>query len=159
MTRMTIIFLLICGTCYADTLPNPAWTPGDVLPVTAEQVCVPGYSKTARNVSEETKKAVYKEYSQNSKQSPCPCEVDHLISLQLGGSNDIKNLWPQSYQGEWSARRKDALENHLHYLVCAGNVDLKVAQEIIARDWTKAYEMYGVKNIGNQGTVIAEAVQ
>jgi hypothetical protein len=24
-------------------------------------------------------------------------EIDYLISLELGGSNSIKNLWPESY--------------------------------------------------------------
>jgi 5-methylcytosine-specific restriction endonuclease McrA len=27
------------------------------------------------------------------------CEVDHLISIELGGSNDQHNLWPEPYQG------------------------------------------------------------
>jgi 5-methylcytosine-specific restriction endonuclease McrA len=27
---------------------------------------------------------------------PGAYEIDHLISISLGGSNDIKNLWPQT---------------------------------------------------------------
>jgi hypothetical protein len=42
---------------------------------------------------------------------PCPCEMDHLIPLSLGGSNRQKNLWPQSEITEpWNAHVKDKLE-------------------------------------------------
>jgi hypothetical protein len=40
--------------------------------------------------------------------------VDHLIPLELGGSNDIANLWPQSYVTVWNAHMKDRLENRLN---------------------------------------------
>ena len=40
------------------------------------------------------------------------CEIDHLISLELGGANDEKNLWPELYQGEiLNAYVKGQLEN------------------------------------------------
>lgn len=43
----------------ASLYPNPGLTPGDVFPgATAAQVCVPGYSKSVRNVSSEEKAAV-----------------------------------------------------------------------------------------------------
>ena len=51
---------------------------------------------------------------------PYQHEVDHLISLELGGSNAIRNLWPEPYAGRWGARTKDVLENRLHDLVCEG---------------------------------------
>ena len=37
---------------------------------------------------------------------------------------------------------KDALEDHLHGLVCGGKVDLATAQQDIARDWIAAYKKY-----------------
>ena len=56
----------------------------------------------------------------------CTCpyahEVDHLVSLELGGSNAIGNLWPEPYAGRWGARTKDVLENRLHELVCSGQL-------------------------------------
>ena len=69
-------------------------------------------------------------------------EVDHLISLELGGSNDTRNLWPESYYGIWGARVKDVLENRLHTLVCDGKVSLREAQYDISHNWIKAYCKY-----------------
>ena len=70
-------------------------------------------------------------------------EVDHLISLSLGGSNSQKNLWPESYLTEpWNAHTKDQLEYRLLTLVRAGKVDLHTAQQEMAQDWIAAYKKY-----------------
>jgi hypothetical protein len=70
-------------------------------------------------------------------------EVDHLISLSLGGSNSIRNLWPQSTKTTpWNSYVKDALERKLHNLVCAGQLDLKNAQSEMASNWIGAYRKY-----------------
>jgi hypothetical protein len=42
------------------------------------------------------------------------CEVDHLIPLELGGSNEMKNLWPQPDKRQPECVEKDQLENELH---------------------------------------------
>ena len=70
-------------------------------------------------------------------------ELDYLISPQLGGTEDISNLWPQpAASTEWNMRAKDALENRLHQLVCRGNVSLATAQRDLATDWISAYKKY-----------------
>jgi len=123
-------------------LPNRSLTPGDTLDVTKEDVCKPGYSKTVRDVPEEVKKQVYKSYGITSHQ-PHEYEVDHLISLELGGSNSTKNLWPQSYVTQpWNAHVKDKLENELHRLICDGKITMKTAQQDISSDWIAAYKKY-----------------
>src|SRR5215475_10142586 len=94
-------------------LPDPAKTPGDILAVTKADICVPGNSKKVRDVPESVKRQVYASYGITSHQ-PHEYEVDHLISLELGGSNSIKNLWPQSYKTQpYNATVKDKLENKL----------------------------------------------
>src|SRR5262249_16647341 len=88
------------------------------------------------------KDQVYAEYGITSHQ-PREYEVDHLISLELGGSNSIKNLWPQSYKTKpWNARVKDRLENRLHELVCSGQLDLATAQTETAPDWIGPHKPY-----------------
>lgn len=117
-------------------------TPGATLPVTRDDICVPGYTKKVRNVPADVKRQVYAEYGIAS-HKPGEYEVDHLISLELGGSNSIKNLWPQSYLTQpWNAHVKDALENELHDEVCSGKIDLATAQHDIATNWIAAYKKY-----------------
>src|SRR5262245_60109044 len=123
-------------------MPDPAKTPVDMLDVTKSDICVPGYTKKVRDVPESVKRQVYAAYGILS-HAPREYEVDHLISLELGGSNSIKNLWPQSYvTTPYNAHVKDVLENKLHKLVCDGALDLKVAQRAIATDWITAYRKY-----------------
>ena len=73
--------------------PNPALTPGAVLTTDASTICTPGYASSVRDVSTATKKQVYAEYGVTYPQPLGAYEVDHFIPLEIGGSNDIKNLW------------------------------------------------------------------
>ncbi len=118
--------------------PDPKFTPGDVFPgVTANQVCVSGYSASVRNVSSEEKVTVYQSYGIPNE--PGKHEVDHFISLELGGSNNLKNLWPEPYEPRPGAHEKDTVENALHAEVCAGRMTLPQAQKIIVEDWYAYY--------------------
>ena len=70
-------------------------------------------------------------------------EIDYLIAPGLGGVEDIHNLWPKPYTSRrWNAYVKDALEEHLQQLVCAGELDLSTAQRDIATDWIAADKKY-----------------
>ena len=121
-------------------LPDHTMTPGATLPVTARDICVSGYTKKVRNVPEAVKKQVYAEYG-IARRKPGEYEVDHLISLELGGSNSIKNLWPESYVTQpWNAHVKDKLENYLHAEVCNGHIALADAQKEISGDWIASYK-------------------
>jgi hypothetical protein len=129
-------------------LPNPALTPGVALTTSVARVCVTGYSARVRDVPEAEKQAVYARYGVVD--MPDSHEVDHLVSLELGGSNALANLWPEPYAGRWGARTKDVLEDRLHALVCAGRVGLRRAQRIEARNWVAAYRRY----VGGTPTVL-----
>lgn len=123
-------------------LPSRTLTPGAIIPTASKTViCVPGYTKKVRNVPMSRRLAVFASYgipySQHSHY-----ELDHLISLELGGSNAATNLWPEALLGAGGARTKDKIENKLHALVCDGKVSLKVAQHAIATNWYKAYLKY-----------------
>lgn len=135
-----MIFLL----ALALLLPNPHLTPGAVRTTNITDLCPHAYTATVRKeLKASTKREVFRRYRVTPTRGAY--EVDHLVSLELGGSNDISNLWPQAYHGRFNAHDKDALENQLHALVCAGVVDLGEAQRAIALDWIKAMHTYGRK--------------
>lgn len=123
----------------AHLYPNHQLTPGGILPVDASQVCVPGYSKSVRNVPVEEKKQVYSEYGITYPEPRGSFEVDHFISLELGGSNDIQNLWPEPAEPRPGFHEKDAVENYLHSQVCSGAITLVEAQKEISTDWYAVY--------------------
>ena len=121
-------------------VPNRRLTPGAVLTTSAARVCTPGYSASVRDVPYSEKLAVYARYG--VAYIAYRHEVDHLVSLEVGGSNAITNLWPEPYAGRWGARTKDVLENALHDLICSGRLSLRHAQHVEARNWVKAYRLY-----------------
>jgi hypothetical protein len=126
----------------APIVPDPKLSPGDVLTSDPKIVCVSGYTKTVRNVPQSVKEQVYREYGVTSRQRG-EYEIDHLISLELGGSNSIRNLFPESYKTmPLNAHVKDSLENRLHALACSGKITLAEAQQAIASNWTTAYVKY-----------------
>ncbi len=117
------------------TLPDPGCTPGSIITqATTTRICVAGYSRGVRNVPESLKLAVYAEYGIASHVAG-QYEVDHLVPLELGGSNSIANLWPEVAPG---FHQKDVVENELHDAVCSGGMALRVAQTRIAQNWRTA---------------------
>lgn len=138
-----LFFLLLLPTRPAY-LPDPVLSPGVALVgVTAADVCTPGYARQARHVTAATKREVFRRYGVARSAWP-GYEVDHLISLELGGSNHISNLFPQPWDcvvggRQMGARVKDRAENSIHKAVCDGRITLAEAQRIMATDWTRAY--------------------
>jgi hypothetical protein len=61
-------------------------------------------------------------------------------SLELGGSNDVANMYPEPGSAPASFHVKDKLENKLHRLVCDGSMTLRAAQIGIARNWKTLYQ-------------------
>ena len=126
------------GCVINGSLQDKACSPGAIFSATAAQVCVPGYSSSVRNVPESTKNAVYAEYGIAS-HTTGQYEVDHLIPLELGGSNDIANLWPEPANPTPGFHQKDMIENSLHSKVCSGDMSLATAQLEIADNWLSVY--------------------
>src|SRR3954465_10888210 len=135
-----LTFALCCSALSAQVpMPNPQQTPGKANPALTKAIlCSPGFhTKPYRHVSASEKRAACAAYGIFK---GCPgrgYEIDHLIPLELGGSNDMLNLWPQpaSRRGVVGYQDKDALENHLHRMVCSGEISLGGAQSRIAHDW------------------------
>ncbi|MGH9466498.1 MAG: hypothetical protein ACRD1Y_04000 [Terriglobales bacterium] len=133
-------------------LPDPQLTPGAaVAGATAAAVCGHDYSTQERDVSASLKRQAYTEYRAVKKPGVC-CEVDHLISLEVGGSNTLANLWPQPYEPKPGAREKDRLEDYLHREVCSGALPLAQAQRELSQDWVRAYrQMAAAESVASVG--------
>ncbi len=128
------------GCVSQNALPDPDCTPGAIFPdATVDKICVPGYSSSVRNVPDSEKNQVYAEYGITS-HTTGQYEVDHLISLELGGSNDIANLWPEPAEPRPGFHEKDKVENYLHDQVCSGAISLQQAQYEISHDWLSVYQ-------------------
>jgi hypothetical protein len=123
-----------------NALPDTTCTPGAILSTaTKSAICRSGYAGSVRNVPTSEKNQDYKEYGIYS-HTAGQYEVDHLVSLELGGSNAIANLWPEAASPKPGFHEKDKVENYLHSQVCSGAITLKQAQIEIATNWLAVYD-------------------
>ena len=127
--------------CHPGRLPDRSCSPGKVATTDTSRVCKPGYSERVRNVSERTKESVYASYGIRT-HTAGQYEIDHIVPLELGGSNSVKNLFPEAARPRPGFHEKDRLENTLHRLVCAGDMKIRTAQSAIETNWVKAYKRY-----------------
>jgi hypothetical protein len=138
-----VLALLVAFVSFArgGELPSLAFTPGVArTDITLADICTRKWGKDRRHVTPSMRRAALAHY----RKPTCRFELDHLISRELGGADDVSNLWPQCYSGAWNAHRKDRLENKLHKLVCTGQMSLEDAQREIVADWRALYrQVYG----------------
>jgi len=152
------------GCLAQNAKPDSACTPGAAFPdATAAEICVSGYASRARDVSVDEKRQAYAQYGLTYPQRTGAYEADHLVPLELGGSNDIANLWPEAASPTPGFHEKDGLEDWLHDQVCAGALDLASAQQEIATDWLSAWEAagepaasYSGSNQGESGPAVSD---
>jgi hypothetical protein len=141
------------GTCHVQhsngqDLPDQACTPGAIDPTVTQEniattICVKGYTTAVRPPTSQTSPMKAKMYGSYGVPTGTKSELDHLISEELGGSSDAKNLWPEVGN---IPNAKDPVENRLHAMVCAGvtshgtqeHLPLAAAQHLISTDWTTA---------------------
>jgi hypothetical protein len=138
-----LLAALLSASAKAADLPDSHLTPGNALPVKAPEICRPGYAPFAlRALSpaqwHERRAQVFAAYGVEV-QDRDAYVINHLIPLEIGGSNELANLWPLTKAGRWNAARKAKLTRRLHKLVCAGRISLQEAQREAAVDWVSAY--------------------
>jgi hypothetical protein len=133
-------------------IPDPACTPGAINPsMTADVLRDPAFRTACvrnQDTSEKQKTLTYRWYriphpAHNSGRSQV-CELDHLVSLELGGADTLDNIWPQcgpsyAYLRQRYFKQKDVVENYLAKMVKEGKISLGDAQRGIAKDWTQYF--------------------
>ena len=128
--------------CTRGTLPDRQCSPGAYYSgLTKAVICSSTFRTSAvRNVSETEKHDVELEYGMAAKAYGRTIEIDHIVPLEIGGSNDISNLFPEPGTGPDNYHVKDRLENRLHTLVCSGVMTLAAARQGIATNWELLYK-------------------
>ncbi len=128
------------GGAPGTSLPMASITPGATWEVSAGDLCAG--TRHTRAVTVAMRAHVVSAYGMEHVPAD-QYELDYLITPELGGATDARNLWPQRYSSSlWNARVKDELESLLPRLVCRGAVDLETAQREMAVDWIAAYKKY-----------------
>jgi hypothetical protein len=140
----------IHGHCaYRDhgQLPDPRCTPGSIDPGVTQAdirstICKKGWTNTVRPPESQTEQFKY-DVAYPAYRTPRSerTELDHLVPLELGGSNDATNLWPEYPP---TPNPKDKVEDALNAAVCEGRVSLTAAQDAIAADWLTAEKKLGL---------------
>lgn len=118
--------------------PNFECSSGANITVSLDVMCKKGYTATVRNVSEKTRKEVLKKYNVSDGYGRT-YELDHIVPLCMGGSNDAENLWlePSTKGGfVYGYQKKDGVERLLCNKVCNGTITLEEAQYQIVYNWT-----------------------
>lgn len=136
-------------------LPDKTVTKGAVRITSKTTVCTVKWGKDERHVTQKMKDDAYAQYGTAPGKGVCAlkthkgtkgqdvtegCEIDHLISRELGGDDTPENLWPQPYTQHPGAHEKDWLETRLHKEVCDGTITLADAQKEIKTNWYAAYK-------------------
>lgn len=151
-TTLLAALLANSTVVFAGDLPNLHKTPGLWrADLTEAEICATKWGKDARHVTAKMKGQVFAAYGYSGNTNAhCladthgrHCEIDHLISRELGGADSVRNLWPQPYgSSPWNAHLKDKLENRLHTEMCAHRLTLARARAMLVHDWRRGYRQY-----------------
>ena len=148
----------IHGRCYyrdRGELPDPRCTPGSIDPIVTQAnirstICKGGWTDPHLRPPEPQTEAFKYDVAYPAYGTPQSekTELDHLVPLELGGSNDATNLWPE-YPPD--PNPKDKVEDALNHAVCDGRVSLVRAQDAIAADWMTAEKVLRIGGSGSGG--------
>ena len=130
LNKTLLIIFLFIFTSLGSVLPNKNKTPGNVDPcVTIVWVCnhfTDSSYPLFKNI-----KAAYRNYGIDINDKRY--SLNHLIPMNLGGTNEISNLWPMMNIDFYFKKK---IEENIFHCVCYGFITLKEAQYILRTDWT-----------------------
>ncbi len=127
--------------CVRSALPDRLCSPGAYYSrLTKPVICAESFrTSTIRDVPQSEKFQVEREYGMAATYYGHSIEIDHIVPLELGGSNAIANLFPEPGSGPANYHVKDALENRAKTEVCDGQLSLRTARRGFARNWEALY--------------------
>jgi hypothetical protein len=144
-TWAAIVAIAPVGAFEVQVRPDKNLTGGTASIRTKERIAACGHAKENRHrLPPKVRDEILTRYKLLPGTHP-NYEIDHLIPLCLGGSDDPSNLWPQprrSIEETWNAEAKDRFERRMCEMVCSKEIDIAIAQEAFATDWIAAYQKY-----------------
>ncbi|MFN8027122.1 MAG: DUF3761 domain-containing protein [Acidimicrobiia bacterium] len=128
------------GIVGAVSAVNTTTTPGAASP-TATETSVCSSLVANPRLTSAVKQQVFAAYG-ITKSAQRQYVIDRLVPSELGGTNDLSNLWPEL---RTEAPTKNSAEASVRSAVCAKKVDLATAQHALAADWTTADQVVQAK--------------
>lgn len=129
-----LILALLASLASSPSVPDPTATPGALCTERDPDFWHHAYPERVpickRHVTPSLRKTAFALYGiPRSRWSEF--ELDHWVPLALGGSNSVRNLFPQE---KAKALKKDVLETRLYRALRAGKISQGAAVEAI-RTW------------------------
>jgi hypothetical protein len=93
-------------------------------------ICASGYATAHRMSYADSSRIKWQMMDKIGATNGSSYQLDHIIPLELGGSNSMSNL---ALEPIARASIKDQWENYYHNQYCAGKIGLKQAQEEVIR--------------------------
>jgi hypothetical protein len=127
--------------CVRSALPDRKCSPAAYYArLTKRVICSSNFHTGAiRNVPQAEKFRVEREYGMPAQYYGYSIEIDHIVPLELGGSNAIANLFPEPGSGPANYHVKDEVENRAKAEVCDGRLSLRAARHGFAKNWKALY--------------------
>jgi hypothetical protein len=121
-------------------VPSNYRTPGATVKANSTLICTADYAASVKPVANWQRNEALVRYG--IRPEGFTGDLDHLVPVALGGSNDPDNLWPFHGEGDFTLEAKNALAQRLRDMVCTNKMSLKDAQDAFKKDWTKAYRQH-----------------
>src|SRR6476619_1753463 len=100
----------------AAQLPSSFQTPGAKGKANEAQVCAADFEASVKPVAKWQRDQALERYGKRPEDFTG--ELDHLIPIALGGTNDPDNLWPIPANKDMGPAQKKELDLKLHQRVC-----------------------------------------
>jgi hypothetical protein len=141
-SRQSLFFIFLGWVTFTTSLDalaltQPDWNKTPGLLCSPQDPNFSGYdypehiARCNRNVGTQEKQQIAQEYGNIPEAQWANYEFDHLIPLCVGGSDDVRNLWPQPIN---DAHQKDILENNICLAMKAGTMTQAQAVQKV-HDW------------------------